>query len=122
MARVTVDDSLKNVKNRFELVLLSSKRARDLMMSGTDPHVPWGNDKATVVALREIAEGHITADYLLQKSPEPKPPVYSYALDDDTDFSLDDDSDAALIAALTTSAKSEEDIEVAEDNTEDEAE
>ena len=57
MARVTVEDCLKNVKNRFELVLVAAKRARQLMR-GKEPKVEWDNDKATVVALREIAEGH----------------------------------------------------------------
>ncbi len=57
MARVTVEDCLKNVKNRFELVILAAKRARQLM-HGREPKVEWDNDKPTVVALREIAEGH----------------------------------------------------------------
>lgn len=57
MARVTVEDCLKNVKNRFELVLVAAKRARQLMR-GKTPRVEWDNDKATVVALREIAEGY----------------------------------------------------------------
>lgn len=57
MARVTVEDCLKNVKNRFELVLVAAKRARQLMR-GKDPKVEWDNDKATVVALREIASGY----------------------------------------------------------------
>jgi DNA-directed RNA polymerase subunit omega len=61
MARVTVEDCLKNVKNRFELVLLAAKRARQLMR-GKDPRVDWDNDKSTVVALREIAEGHTNFD------------------------------------------------------------
>lgn len=61
MARVTVEDCLKNVKNRFELVILASKRARQLMR-GKDPKVTWDNDKATVVALREIAEGYTDFD------------------------------------------------------------
>jgi DNA-directed RNA polymerase subunit omega len=56
MARVTVEDCLKNVKNRFELVIVASKRARQLMR-GKEPKVPWDNDKPTVVALREIAAG-----------------------------------------------------------------
>jgi DNA-directed RNA polymerase subunit omega len=60
MARVTVEDCLKNVKNRFELVLIASKRARQLMR-GKDPKVEWDNDKATVVALREI-EGYTDFD------------------------------------------------------------
>lgn len=58
MARVTVEDCLKNVKNRFELVIIAAKRARQLMR-GKDPKVPWDNDKSTVVALREIAEGFV---------------------------------------------------------------
>ncbi len=61
MARVTVEDCLKNVKNRFELVLIASKRARQLMR-GKEPKVEWDNDKATVVALREIAEGYTNFD------------------------------------------------------------
>ena len=59
MARVTVEDCLKNVKNRFELVLVASIRARQLMLTGVEATVPWTNDKATVVALREIAAGNI---------------------------------------------------------------
>lgn len=61
MARVTIDDCLENVENRFELVLLASKRARQLE-KGADEFVSRGNDKTTVVALREIAEGHVTPE------------------------------------------------------------
>lgn len=62
MARVTVEDCLENVENRFELVMVASKRARDLAIRGADALVEWENDKATVVALREIAEGFIGKD------------------------------------------------------------
>jgi DNA-directed RNA polymerase subunit omega len=58
MARITVEDCLKYVDNRFELVLLASKRARQLAMTAVDPFVPWEGDKVTVVALREIAAGY----------------------------------------------------------------
>lgn len=61
MARVTVEDCLANVENRFELVLLATKRARELSQ-GKDAKVNWERDKATVVALREIADGLITMD------------------------------------------------------------
>lgn len=61
MARVTVEDCLANVKNRFELVLIAAKRARQLMR-GKEPRVPWDNDKSTVVALREIAAGYTDFD------------------------------------------------------------
>ncbi|HEC19357.1 MAG TPA: DNA-directed RNA polymerase subunit omega [Gammaproteobacteria bacterium] len=63
MARVTVEDCLENVNSRFELVLLASKRARQLV-AGKEPMVPWENDKPTVVALREIAEGKISNEIL----------------------------------------------------------
>ena len=58
MARVTVEDCLDRVDNRFELVLVATKRARQLAM-GKEPTLAWENDKPTVVALREIAAGNI---------------------------------------------------------------
>lgn len=64
MARVTVEDCLDNVDNRFQLVLVAAKRARQLSINPDDATVPWENDKPTVVALREIAAGDITRDYL----------------------------------------------------------
>lgn len=64
MARVTVEDCLGGVANRFELVLVAAKRARDLDLRGAEPMVYPDNDKATVIALREIAAGCVTADIL----------------------------------------------------------
>jgi DNA-directed RNA polymerase subunit omega len=64
MARVTVEDCLENVTNRFELVMVASKRARQIAVRGAQPFVAWENDKPTVVALREIAEGFIDASIL----------------------------------------------------------
>ena len=58
MARVTIEDCLKNMSNRFKLVLVATRRARELSNGSADPLVPWNNDKATVVALREIAAGY----------------------------------------------------------------
>ncbi|QKT03311.1 DNA-directed RNA polymerase subunit omega [Ectothiorhodospiraceae bacterium 2226] len=58
MARITVEDCLDNVDNRFQLILVATKRARQLAM-GQDAHIDWENDKPTVVALREIAEGYV---------------------------------------------------------------
>ncbi len=63
MARLTVEDCLDYVDNRFELVLVSAKRARQLAM-GAEPLVPVDNDKPTVLALREIAENLIDKDKL----------------------------------------------------------
>ncbi|MEA3278485.1 MAG: DNA-directed RNA polymerase subunit omega [Pseudomonadota bacterium] len=56
MARITVEDCLEHVDNRFDLVLLATRRARQLT-GGVEPLLPWQNDKATVMALREIAAG-----------------------------------------------------------------
>lgn len=64
MARVTVEDCLENVENRFELVMVASKRAHQLSTGGKEPMLPWENDKPTVMALREIAEGHVTGKLL----------------------------------------------------------
>jgi len=61
MARLTVEDCLENVVNRYDLVLLASKRARQIAM-GADPLVPAENDKPTVIALREIAENLVNND------------------------------------------------------------
>ncbi|MBE0440067.1 MAG: DNA-directed RNA polymerase subunit omega [Gammaproteobacteria bacterium] len=63
MARTTVEDCLDNVENRFQLVLIAAKRARQIQM-GADPLVPADNDKPSVIALREIAEGLIDASIL----------------------------------------------------------
>lgn len=68
MARITIEDCLPFVENRFQLVILASKRARILALGGSESNVDWENDKPTVVALREIAEGKITQDYLIQEN------------------------------------------------------
>ncbi|WOJ92411.1 DNA-directed RNA polymerase subunit omega [Congregibacter variabilis] len=64
MARVTVEDCLESVDNRFELVMVASKRARQLATGGKEPLVQEESDKPTVIALREIAEGLVTPDML----------------------------------------------------------
>ena len=68
MARITVEDCLDKVDNRFNLVLAASRRARQLAM-GAQPLVAWENDKPTVVALREIAEGKLDPAALIRKEP-----------------------------------------------------
>jgi len=74
MARITVEDCLPKVENLFQLVLLASARARRLA-NGAEPTVPVDNDKVTVIALREIAEGNITAEMLVEPEPVPEPVV-----------------------------------------------
>ncbi len=71
MARVTIVDCLENVDNRFQLVLVAAKRARQINL-GAEPLVPLENDKPTVLALREIASGKITRD-ILNKVPFNEP-------------------------------------------------
>lgn len=85
MARITVEDCLARVDNRFDLVLLACKRARQLTR-GVDPLVAWENDKATVVALREIADGLVT--YETVQEPEEK------------EVSIDEELAAALRAEM----------------------
>ncbi len=69
MARITVEDCLDKLDNRFQLVLAAARRARQLAM-GSPPLVPWENDKVTVVALREIAENKVDVITLLGKEPD----------------------------------------------------
>lgn len=66
MARITVEDCTDNVSNLFQLVLVAAKRARQLA-NGAEPLVPWENDKPTVVALREVAEGYVTESILEER-------------------------------------------------------
>lgn len=87
MARVTVEDCLGNLDNRFDLVLMAAKRARQLA-NGVEPLLPWENDKPTVMALREIADGLVTRDIL--------------TVPEESDESIDDELAAALAGDLGT--------------------
>jgi len=69
MARITVEDCLDNIENIFEMVLVAAKRARRVA-HGADPMVDLENDKPTVVALREIAEGLVSPS-ILEEIEEP---------------------------------------------------
>ena len=75
MARVTVEDCLENVDNRFELVMVASKRARQIATEGKDALVPLENDKPSVLALREIAEGLVGPEILTEKPMEDFEPM-----------------------------------------------
>jgi len=63
MARVTVEDCLNQIPNQFQLTLVAAKRARQLAR-GAEAHLPWGNHKSTVLALQEVAGGHVTESVL----------------------------------------------------------
>ena len=65
MARITVEDCLERIDNRFDMVLAATKRARQLA-NGVEPLVPWENDKPTVIAFREIAAGLVGVDGVIQ--------------------------------------------------------
>ena len=66
MARITVEDCTENISNMFQLVLVAAKRARQLA-NGAEPRVEWENDKPTVVALREVADGYVTENILEER-------------------------------------------------------
>ncbi len=65
MARITVEDCLDKIDNRFDMTLIAAERARQISMGGT-PMVPLDDDKPTVIALREIAEGLMSREVLDQ--------------------------------------------------------
>ena len=67
MARITVDDCLKRIPNRFDMTLAATTRARQLAI-GSAPLVEAGRDKSTVIALREIAQGKVGLDILNPKN------------------------------------------------------
>jgi DNA-directed RNA polymerase subunit omega len=92
MARVTVEDCLENVENRFQLVLVATKRARQLN-AGAEPTVARANDKPTVVALREIAGGFVTSAILDEVAPQ-----IGDEADDDTANPLAAIGDSAPVA------------------------
>ena len=79
MARITIDDCLEKIPNRFELTLAATNRARQIS-AGSSPLVDTDRDKPTVVALREIAAGNITVDML--REPEPPPVDNAMTLDE----------------------------------------
>ena len=81
MARITVEDCLEKVESRFDLVLKAADRARDLISTSAEPLVETENDKPTIIALREIADGVLDEDYV--------PPTD----DDDTDEVFLDNED-----------------------------
>ena len=96
MARVTVEDCLEMVENRFQLVLVATKRARQLA-NGVVPLVDWENDKPTIVALREIAEGLIDASILTE-------PLYPDLTEDEPEEEAAVEETAAAAAAEETAA------------------
>ena len=122
MARVTVEDCVQKVPNRFELVLLAAQRARNLSR-GEELTVDRDDDKNPVVALREIAEEtvelkHLEQDLIksLSRAPEPKPAdeeVLDLIPTDQNIFGLQDVSAEEEAATLPIEDLSPDDIEAA---------
>ena len=73
MARITVDDCLKRIPNRFHLTLAATYRARQLAQGGS-PMIEANRDKHTVIALREIATGKVGTEVLKRNATPPSPP------------------------------------------------
>jgi len=98
MARITVEDCLDKVGNRFDLVMVASKGARQLQTGGKDPMVSEDNDKPTVLALREIAEGFITSNILTEiPEEEPEDTLVGMEAMKRHDISIEEAMDAVLI-------------------------
>ena len=97
MARITVEDCLDHVDNRFELVMKASKRARQLATGGKEPMVKEESDKVTVIALREIAEGLVTDAVLQNRFEEEETYEFTSASDADVEEDLDA---AGLVEAI----------------------
>ena len=105
MARVTIEDCLGNVDNRFQLVLVATKRARQILLGG-QPMVEEDNDKPTVLALREIAAGHVTREILTQ-------PDYNASIDDELLEQIEgEELDAELAASVEAAIESAPESEV----------
>jgi DNA-directed RNA polymerase subunit omega len=122
MARVTVEDCLENVKNRFELVMIASKRARQLMRGSAEPKVAWENDKATVVALREIAMGYTDFSDAHHVDTTPTAPVEEETIIISMDLDDDDDmgNKAEIIETIPTPSKDSHTIDApTEDSSDD---
>ena len=96
MARITVEDCLENVDNRFNLVLIAAKRARQLA-EGYQSELDVENDKNTVLALREIAAGYINSDILIDE-PEAEETAEDLFLSDDTGTDVTDETDQDIAA------------------------
>jgi DNA-directed RNA polymerase subunit omega len=101
MARITVEDCLDHVDNRFELVMVGSKRARQIATEGRPPLVLEENDKPTVIALREIEEGLVTADILNEVRQDYE--IVDADAEEDGEVSAADAGAEAVIEALEAS-------------------
>ena len=119
MARITVEDCLENVDNRFELVMVSSKRSRQIQTGGKDPLVSLDNDKPTVLALREIAEGLIDASILIARPPSVELEELADEAADEAAEAIEKVAEAAAETEETVKAVAPEEATEEPDKTED---
>ena len=114
MARITVEDCLEHVENRFELVMVASKRARQIQTGGKDPLVSEDKDKPTVLALREIAEQLVDASILIdtaQNEAEESVAALEAAEESVAALEAAEESVAALEAAEESKSKNDTSIQ-----------
>ncbi|MDC1435908.1 DNA-directed RNA polymerase subunit omega [Gammaproteobacteria bacterium] len=119
MARITVEDCLEHVENRFELVMVASKRARQIQTGGKDPLVSEDNDKPTVLALREIADELVDASILIDTAQiEAEESVANLEASEadaasapKNDISIEDAMDAELIPEETDNTANSADVD-----------
>lgn len=94
MARVTIEDAVEKAGNRFDLILMASRRARQLQTLGKQAFVEPENDKETVIALREIEAGFLTKEILEEQGKKvvaavvDEPAVEADEIDDDFDAEI----------------------------------
>ena len=103
MAGITVEDCLENVDNRFNLVLIAAKRARQLT-EGHQSELDVENDKNTVLALREIAAGLVNSDILIDE-PEPEETAEDLFLTDETGAEVTGENDQDIAVNADSIAK-----------------
>lgn len=119
MARITVEDCLEHVENRFELVMIAARRARQLQTGGKEPLVPEDNDKPTVLALREIAEGLITEEILNEPTMDKETAEMKAGLEspnpENADLAVEEAKDTVAVADPADSAQEEKNDNADED-------
>ena len=89
MARITVEDCLKKIPNRYEMVKLAAKRVKQLAIDGREPTIDPEDDKPTVIALREIAAGTVTLENIDSFNFDAFEEELSYQLTSDDEESIE---------------------------------
>ena len=107
MARITVEDCLDKIDNRFDMTLIAAERARQIAM-GAEPLVPFDNDKPTVIALREISEGLMNREVLDEIEAAAKAADLAVAAEAEARRTAESESEEGEEATAAEEPKSEE--------------